>query len=117
MGKSTAGESAARRIVTQRSGGVCELCGNSQATDYQHRKNRSQGGAWCPSGALHCCSRCHHERIHAQPQEAIRNGWTVPSHADPAGTPVWLTIWAGTGWYYLADDGTYQPCGDNCGPP
>lgn len=108
MGKSAVGESSARRIVAQRSNGVCEVCAAAPASDYQHRKNRSQGGGWSPSNALKCCHRCH-MRMHADPDTAVRNGWTVSSYATPADTPVWIRPWCGQNWYLLADDGTYEP--------
>lgn len=101
-------ETQARQIVRQRSNGVCEVCAAARATDYQHRKNRSQGGRWAPSAALDCCHACH-MRMHREVLEAVRHGWTVQSHSEPADTPVWIRPWLGSGWYLLADDGTYNP--------
>lgn len=89
-------EQAARRIVRQRSGGVCEtriagVC-RGRAAEWHHRKNRSQGGKWAPSNGLHLCSGCH-LYITTHPAAAREKGWAVPSHADPAQTPVEVWLW------------------------
>lgn len=101
-------EREARRIVRLRSGGVCEVCGGERATNFQHRKNRSQGGLWLASNGLDVCGSgtwgCH-GRIHARPQEAYRNGWSVKSWADPALVPF---LHHTLGRMYLDDLGDYH---------
>ena len=81
-----------RRLVGARSGGVCELrvhglC-EGRATDWQHRRNRSQGGTWAPSNGIHSC-----------------RGWTVLSWEDWRSKQVRLYF----GFTYIDDEGGYTP--------
>lgn len=101
-------EQRARRIVHARAWGVCEMCGQARSAEWQHRKNRSQGGRWDVVNGLSLCSPCH-AYIHAHPEEAVKQGWTVLSHDDPEEQPVRLRPWCGDGWYLLTEDGMYQP--------
>lgn len=100
--KVTQEERKARKLLRGRSNGLCEMDGRSRATDAQHRKNRSQGGLWAVENLLHVCRACH-QHIHANPTAAMEQGWTVPSHRDPAGVPVWL---AGREFVFLNADGS-----------
>jgi hypothetical protein len=97
-------EKTARRLVRERSGDVCEVCGASRATNFQHRVNRSQGGQWSASNGLHVCGSgttgCH-GRIHHSPEEAYALGWSVKGAFDPAETPVRTCY----GWVLLDDEG------------
>ena len=97
-------EKVARKLVAERSGGVCEICGANRATNFQHRVNRSQGGAWSASNGLHACGSgttgCH-GRMHHDPAEAYALGWSVKSWQDPASTPVRTSH----GWVLLDDEG------------
>lgn len=112
--KLTAAERETRSIVAVRSGGWCEtripgVC-LGRATNMQHRKNRSQGGKWCPTGILHCCGSgttgCH-GYMHASPAVATEAGWTVRSTRDPATVPVRLH----QGWVLLDTDGGWTNLG------
>lgn len=100
----TMNERRARRIVADRSNGVCERCSRARATDMHHRKNRSQSGAWSPSNLLHLCHRCHME-VTVNPRIAYEQGWSVPSYADPTTTPAWVAGW---GFVLLTDSGEFQ---------
>jgi hypothetical protein len=89
----SAAEKAARKAVKDRSNGRCEVrypdvC-TGDATDWQHRQNRSQSGKWLASNGLHACRPCH-AHIHANPAEAYEYGWSVPAWKDPAATPVFV---------------------------
>lgn len=75
-------EKDARRIVRKRSGGRCEVCGLARAAEFQHRKNRSQGGQWHAANGLDVCSPCH-RYIHDNPAIAAFEGWTVLSWEEP----------------------------------
>lgn len=103
------GEREARRIVAERSGGVCEMCGAARATNWHHRKNASQGGLWCPSNGLHLCgsgSTGDHGWVTEHPTQAHDDGgWVVWSHEDPAAVPVLV---AGRGWVLLGADGSVE---------
>lgn len=103
-------EVEARRVVRQRSGGTCEVCGHARATNFQHRQGKAQMGAWTAQNGLDVCgmgnvSGCH-GHIHQFPGEAYELGWSVRSGHDPAATPVLIH---GRRLVLLAADGTYQP--------
>lgn len=95
-----------RRIVYERSSHVCEVCGERRATEWHHRRNRSQGGTWDPSNGLHVCSGCHH-RITVNPAEAHEEGWTVKSWESWRDKPV--KTWQG--YVRLDDDGGWNNLG------
>lgn len=101
-------EKTGRSVVYERSNGVCEVCSAARATEWQHRKNRSQGGGWEPSNGLHVCSACHRE-IHADPVGAASRGHTVLSWEDPGRKAVLLRTMYGYGWFLLDDCGGYMP--------
>jgi hypothetical protein len=93
-----------------RNGGVCEWCNSNRATNYAHRKRRSQGGTWNPAGATSLCgSGTHgcHGWATANPLLARAAGLEVASHEDPAEVPVWLWHEFQAGWWLLTflDDG------------
>jgi len=102
-------EKQGRRFVWRRAGEWCEIrvagvCAGA-ATDWQHRRNRSQQGTWAASNGLALCRPCH-RYVHENPAEAMASGWTVPSWKDPASTPVLLF----DGFVILGDDGQrYDP--------
>ncbi len=90
-------EALARAVVRSRSGGRCEMDCAEPATDWHHRRFRSQGGAWSAENGLHLCSR-HHQWITEHPAKSYTLGWSVRSTVDPAAMPVlrrgvwvWLT--------------------------
>ena len=96
---------AQRITLGVRSGGHCEICHTAVATNWHHRKNRSQGGDNSLSNAMHLCgsgSTGCHGRVTENPAEAYEFGWSVRSGFVPAEVPVWL----GWRWMLLADDGT-----------
>lgn len=105
-------EEQSRRLLWQRSGGLCEICWAQPATDYSHRQSRAvdQGG-WCPCNALHACRDCHADRVHGQPNTALMYGWMVSRHAMSGVRfePVWLP---GKGWVRLTCTGTFENSSD-----
>lgn len=96
-------EAEARAIVKARSLGLCEMDGTRTATDMHHRVNRSQGGMWSPENLLHLCHE-HHMHITTNPRIAQEQGWSIPSHLDPARTPAWI---ARRGFVLLNSVGDY----------
>lgn len=99
-------EREAKRVVRERSGGVCEGCGEARASNFAHRKRQGQGGPWCPSNGLDLCGSgstgCHgwsHENVTA----AEELGWMLRSRQDPESEPAVL---AGRGRVYLFPDGS-----------
>lgn len=81
---------AVRKLVAERSGGVCERCGFARATDHHHRRLRQRTGPGNTHGAandLHLCRGCHFT-VHLRPLDSDLEGWMVASGFDPAATPV-----------------------------
>lgn len=91
--QTAADERRARAIVTDRDGGVCVKCHRShpsRGVNWDHRKNKGQGGLWAASnGQLLCGSGttgCHGWKTQ-NPAEAAAEGWAVPAWADPLTYP------------------------------
>lgn len=107
------GEGIARKLVSLRSGGWCEMrvfgyCLGG-ATNWCHRKAKGQGGLWQASNGVAGCgsgSRGCHGWCHSYPAEARQLGWMLLSTEDPAEVPMRLhdgrTVW-------LNDKGLYLP--------
>ena len=95
---------AERDRLTARSGGICELCGVDPATNWHHRKNRSQGGKNNLGNALHLCGSgttgCH-GWVTENPAKAYEMGWSVRSGFNPADVPVYRR----QEWAILTEDG------------
>lgn len=62
-----------------------DIC-TGRATDWHHRKNRSQGGLWTPSNGLDLCHACH-MHITDTREEYFRMGWLVSREDEPAEVP------------------------------
>jgi hypothetical protein len=103
---------ATRQIISERSGGWCEVCRDERATDLHHRRRKGMGGVRGPSlhlpvNLLHVC-RFDHQFIHANPETAMDSGWMLRVHEAPEETPARLhTIW-GPYLTWLEDDGCYR---------
>lgn len=98
-------EANGRYMVMVRSGGDCEKCGKP-ASDWSHRKARSQMGTWQPSNGLALCRKCH-SWAHSKPQAARDMGVMIKGSQDPLEVPVKIkTRLFGLQWMLLADDGT-----------
>lgn len=105
-------ESRARGLVYARSCGVCERCGFRWASEWHHRKNRSQGGRWTASNGLHLCADCHHW-ITTNPRDAAEaGGWVVWSWQDPLTVPALVPVY---GWVVFDDCGGLTPALDLTG--
>lgn len=102
-------ERRSRAILKERSGSVCEIDGCGVATDWHHRKNRSQGGLWTPANGLHLAAPCH-RWVTENPLAAVGHGWSVLSWQDPLDVPVRLHY----GLHKLTDDGGVIPLPDPC---
>lgn len=108
MGRATKPTQAQREQLLERSGGICEKCGQARATNWHHRKNASQGGEASLSNALHLCGSgttgCH-GWITGNPGGANPYGWSVRSWQNPLDEPV---MYRGVA-VLLGDDGTVNP--------
>ncbi len=81
-----------RDLVYDRDDRCCLKCGvYAYAGSLHHRKNRSQGGLDVPSNLVVMCGSgttgCHGWATE-RPTLARREGFVVPSWADPAGVPL-----------------------------
>jgi len=83
-------------IVLERAGNYCEKCGHAQGGEnfaLHHRKLRSQGGEDDPANLIAVHHSCHNlatDSIHLNPAIAKKNGWIVPSWAEPSEFPLTL---------------------------
>lgn len=99
-----------RALVAERSGGVCEGCGNARAVEVHHRQYLSRGGRNTVENALHVCTGgaagniagCHGLAHAGYVGESL--GWAVRSRIDPLTVPVFRKN--DRSWWVLADDGT-----------
>jgi len=110
-------EAACRKIVSARSGGVCECCGQEPATEKDHRENRSQGGEWSPPNIVDLGTLCHRWKT-VNPKAATPGGWhVVPSVAyPPERVPIMHHLY---GRVYLDEVGgyaTHPPYREDHGP-
>lgn len=98
-------ERKARAVVWERASARCERCGLADATDWSHRRAKSQGGEWSAVNGLAMCRPCH-SACHLSPAISYQQGWHVRSTQNPSVVPVWV---AGQGLVYLTTDGGYRP--------
>lgn len=111
-------EEAARRLVRERDGHRCQMCGCSivdRPSSIHHRLNRGRGGSallerasilvrLCGDGVFGC-----HGWVTEHPKAAAQTGWLLPRNnpdIDPTREPI-LTF---EGWWLLSDDGTRTTC-------
>lgn len=93
-----------RREVEERSGRVCEGCGQRHGENLHHRKYKSRGGADTLANALLLCgfgnaSGCH-GRAHSG--DGADLGWSVSRFApNPAAVPAYRH---GVGWVLYLDE-------------
>jgi hypothetical protein len=80
---------AVLKALKKRSGGICEGCGVSKATEAHHRQYRSRGGSDDLNNALHLCGSGNHTGCHgiAHTADGEARGWSVRSGFDPAEVP------------------------------
>jgi len=108
-------QEAARRIVRERDGHRCTMCGASivdQPSALHHRVAKGMGGSaklerasnlvrLCGNGNADGC----HGKAHGNPQWARNHGWIVSRSLDPAEIPVDMH----DGWFLLDDLGSRHP--------
>lgn len=93
-----------RAQVYERDGGCCASCGQPVSRDRfecHHRKLRSRGGQDSVCNLVTLDFICH-ASLHCTPRIAERFGLILPSHADPATSPVRHRA----GWVLLRPDGS-----------
>ncbi len=99
---------AAKKLVSERDGGLCVVCGR-EAEAVHHRQVRGQGGSSDPDrnyGMANLISLCafHHAEVHENPEASYKNGLLVHSWQKPADCPVLLAN--DTLVLYFSTDGT-----------
>lgn len=101
--KATPIPQVSRERVRARAKGLCERCG-SLGAHWHHRRSRSVRDALThsPVNGVLLCTLCH-AAVHANPREAIEQGFIVSRYQDPRLVPV--ERWDGT-TIYLNEDGT-----------
>lgn len=86
-----ADERRARAAVKERDQGLCVRCGRP-GNNWDHRKNRSQGGRWEATNGQTLCGSgttgCHGWRTQ-NPAPALLEGFAVPSWERPELWPAW----------------------------
>lgn len=107
---------AARRLVRERDGVRCTMCGLNifmGRGSVHHRLPKGMGGSAKLENASNLVVLCGwgnadgcHGKAHSQPEWARNHGWIVSRSFDPAEIPV--DMW--DGWFLLADDGSRTPC-------
>ena len=94
-----------KKLVRQRSGGICEGCGTALATEFHHRKYKSRGGKDTTANCLHLCGWGNHTGCHGLAHSANPpEGWAVHSWDIPTIAPAALA----RGRVILHDDGTEE---------
>lgn len=96
-----------RHQVNERSGGICERCGNNRATQHHHRRGRGMGSTRrpetnLPANALALCAPCH-SVTESNRTEALKFGYAVPQHRIPQDVPVFRRGM----WVMLLNDGDF----------
>lgn len=97
-----------RTAAFLRAAGRCDRCGvgiTPETFEAHHRQLRSQGGADTLANLVALCRGCHVPGVHAHPKESRLTGFIVPSHGDPATTPVLRH----TDRWYLPVGNTWAP--------
>lgn len=109
---------AARRLVRERDGQTCQMCGRSTefiTSSIHHRLNKGRGGSALLERASILINVCgdgvlmDHGRVTRYPKWAESIGWLLPRNnpdIDPTREPVLLH----DGWHLLDDEGGRTPC-------
>lgn len=89
--QTAADERRARAAVKERDQGICVRCGRP-GNNWDHRKNRSQGGRWEASNGQTLCGSgttgCHGWRT-LNPAAAVLEGFAVPGWGRPEWWPAY----------------------------
>lgn len=96
--------SASFAVVTRRSGGVCESCGDRPASTIRHRQTPRNGGPNEPHNLVHLCTTCDKRAAHAYDE-----GLTIPPTHRTVITPL---LYRGV-WVLPDDHGGLQRLGES----
>ena len=113
-------EAEGRRIVRERSGGMCELAIEGvcfgRAGTVHHRAKRSHGGTWAPANLLAACGSgttgCH-GYVEANPVWANEQGlWLMAGDGEPQEVSCHIRWMNMRGWFVLDDLGMLEIDGE-----
>ena len=75
----------AKKVIRERSGGMCEGCAKVRASHIHHRLYKSRLGRGNVANGLHLCIKCHGL---AHTLFGEQQGWSIRSRFDPLKVPV-----------------------------
>lgn len=107
---------AVKKLITERSGGMCELDACGRAEVIHHRRPRGAGGTSLPwvnraANGMHVTNACHNRIEGRDPSwsrlQSGKAGWLVSQHSErtSAESPVLYR----NRWVLLGDDGSVVP--------
>ena len=92
----------AKKVIRERSGGMCEGCAKVRASHLHHRLYKSRLGWGNVANGLHLCIECHGL---AHTLFGEQQGWSIRSGFDPLETPVSHAV---HGLVIFDDDGGFE---------
>lgn len=101
---------ATYEIATIRDNDTCQRCRRpGRVVHRDHRQNRRRGNTVASNLQLLCAVECHPWKT-GHPADALADGWSVPSWADPREWPArrWVKTVFGLrlAWVLYGDDGS-----------
>ena len=79
----------AKKVIRERSGGVCEGCAKVRASHIHHRLYKSRLGRGNVANGLHLCVSCHGA---AHTLFGEQQGWSIRSGGDPVSVPATVPV-------------------------
>ena len=92
----------AKKVIRERSGGMCEGCAKVRASHFHHRRYKSRLGRGNVANGLHLCVGCHGL---AHTLFGEQQGWSIRSGFDPLKVPVSHAV---HGLVTFDDDGGFE---------
>ena len=92
----------AKKVIRERSGGICEGCAKVRASHIHHRLYKSRLGGGNVANGLHLCVGCHGL---AHTLFGEQQGWSIRSGFDPLKVPVSHAV---HGLVTFDDDGGFE---------
>ncbi len=99
------------KALKHRSGGLCEGCGQAEATEAHHCQYRSRMGPNALGNALHLCGWGNHTGCHGIAHSGSRGeelGWAIRSGHNPLFVPKLVVIKGVQCWVRFDDHGGHE---------
>lgn len=93
---------ATRRLVLDRAGHACEVCGVAGQALHLHHRQLRRADDHSAANLLALCLPCH-RRTHNHVTASSERGWLVSQYGTPSAVPVLLHK---RGWCLLRSDGS-----------